>query len=456
MDKFALDMGKNFVWGVATAAYQIEGAKNEDGKKDSIWDVFCQKGDAIKDGSNGDFACDAYHRLEEDLDLIANLNVNAYRFSIAWSRLIPDGIGKINLKGADYYNRLINGLLRRNITPYLTLYHWDMPYALSLKGGFLNPDFPKWFEYYASVVVELFGDRVKHFFTFNEPQCMFGLGYRDGTHAPGLKTSLKEQLSAVHNMLLAHGLAVKQIRKIPSSKVGFASCGWIPMPVSNEKGEYELVKNSFFGFADDNPLWSVSLYADPIFFGKYPDRYYTVYKDIMPEFGEDDFNIISQPVDFFAQNTYEGGYISAVKDENGNYTGELKGVSFPTGSVVTPMGWHITPECLYFAVKYLYDRYKKPVFITENGISCNDFVFSDGKVHDPMRCEYICTHLKNLERAKREGVEIAGYFHWSLLDNFEWSLGYTQRFGLVYVDYTTFKRTPKDSYYLYRDIVSNS
>ena len=454
MKDFKIDMGKDFVWGVATAAYLIEGARNEDGKKDSIWDVFCERKGNIKDGSSGDVACDAYHHVEEDLDLIRGLNVNAYRFSIAWSRLIPDGVGEINRKGVDYYNRVINGLIERNITPYITLYHWDLPQALSVKGGLLNPDFPKWFEYYASVVVKLFGDRVNRFFTFNEPQCFIGLGFDTGTHAPGLKLGVRGQLQVLHHVLLAHGLAVRQLRKIPSCKVGFVSCLGVPMPASSDKTEYELVKKSFFDFDPENPLWSTSMYADPIFFGKYPDKYYRVYKDIMPNIGENDMEIISSPVDFFAQNTYEGGYLRAVKDENGNYTGKLEGVPFDVGAPVTPMDWHYTPECLYYVTKYMYERYNKPVFITENGISCRDFVYSDGKVHDPWRSEYIKTHLKQLERAKKEGVDVAGYFYWSLMDNFEWAAGYTQRFGLIHVDYKTQKRTVKDSYYTYRDIIS--
>lgn len=441
--------GKDFIWGVATASYQIEGARNEDGKSDSIWDTFTHKSGTVVDGSNADIACDCYHRLDEDLKLLEELGVKAYRFSVSWSRILPNGTGKINEKGVEYYNRLINGLLERNIIPYLTLYHWDLPQVLQDLGGFSNKEFPQWFLEYTKVVVSKFGDRVKHFFTFNEPQCIFNNAF-----APGIQYTLKEQLVRVHNMLLAHGLSAKEIHKIPGAKVGYASCGMIPIPLTDSSEDYEVSKKLFFSINKGNPVDSTTLYADPIFFGKYPDDYYEMFKDILPEIGENDMEIISEPLDFWAQNTYDGYYCKAKQQDDGTLIAE--GVERDWGTVKTSMGWHITPKSIYYAVKYVYERYNKPVYISENGISLQDFVFSDGKVHDPAREEYLLTYLEELGKAQKDGVKIEGYFYWSFLDNFEWMLGYTQRFGLVHVEYKTLKRTKKDSFYAYQKIIKEN
>lgn len=443
-----LDFGKDFVWGVATAAYQIEGGRNEDGKTDSIWDVFTHKKGIVVDGSTGDIACDSYHRLEEDLDLLKALRVKAYRFSVSWSRVLPDGVGQVNEKGVAYYNRLIDGLLSRGITPYLTLYHWDLPQVLQEMGGFSNKEFPKWFAYYAKTVAENFGDRVKHYFTFNEPPVIF-----DNAFAPGVWYTLKEQLARVHHMLLAHGLAVKELRKIPQAKIGFALCGLVPVPAEETQENYDLAKKWFFSMNKGYPYSAVTLYADPIFFGKYPDEYYEYYKDVMPEIGENDMEIISQPLDFLGQNTYQGEYFKVETDEHG----EKSLVQLPRkkGESVTAFGWYKTPKSLYYVSKYLYERYKMPLFIAENGIACLDFIYSDGKVHDMDREEYLRTHLVELARAKVDGVDIEGYFYWSFLDNFEWMQGYTKRFGLVYVDFETCERTPKESFAFYRKVIES-
>lgn len=438
---------KDFIWGVATAAYQIEGACDKDGKGKSIWDVFSHTPGRIVDGSNGDVACDAYHHMEEDLSLLEELGVKAYRFSIAWTRILPDGIGEVNQKGIDYYNRLINGLLARNITPYVTLYHWDLPQALQDKGGFLNEEFPIWFLNYTKVVAEVFGDRVKHFFTFNEPQCILNNAF-----APGISHTTQQQLTRIHHLLLAHGLAAKELHKIQGAKVGYVSCGGIPVPATDSEEDYKAAKEKFFDLDEGNLTECTSIYSDPIFFGKYPNQYYEVYKDILPNIREKDMEIISEPLDFWAQNTYGGEFVRAVKNEKGEMVAET--VERPWGSPTTSMGWDITPQSLYYVTKYVYERYGKPIYIAENGISLQDFVFSDGKVHDPTRIEYLYTYLRELEKANKDGVEIEGYFHWSFMDNFEWMRGYTQRFGLVHVDYQTLKRTKKDSFYAYQKIIN--
>lgn len=441
------DFGRDFVWGTATAAYQIEGGRNADGKGDSIWDICSNTPGKIRDGSNGDIACDSYHKLDEDLSLLQELGVNAYRFSVSWPRVLPNGIGKVNEKGVDYYNRLIDGLLERKITPYLTLYHWDLPQALQEKGGFLNENFPEWFLEYAKVIASRFGDRVKHFFTFNEPQNVL-----PSICPPCIQYSQKEQLVRIHNLLLAHGLAAKEIHKIDGAVVGYTSCGDIPMPQTDSPEEYELAKQEFFALNTEYPETCTSIYSEPIFNGKYPDRYYEEFKDIMPNIKPDDMKIISEPLDFWAQNTYSGYYVKAVK-VGGKVVAQR--IPYPCGAPINVLGWPILPKSVYYAVKYVYERYGKPVYMAENGTSLYDYVFNDGKVHDLARVEYIQNYLSELERAKKEGIDIKGYFYWSLLDNFEWFQGVAPRFGLVHVDYQTLKRTPKDSFYYFKSVIEN-
>lgn len=440
-----MDFGKGFFWGTATAAYQIEGGR-EDGKGDSVWDSFTRKQGAIARGENGDVACDHYHRWKEDVALMSGLGVNAYRFSLAWTRLFPAGTGRLEQRGADFYSRLIDALLEKGITPFVTLYHWDMPQALQEKGGFLNADVADWFGEYALAVRKLYGDRVRHFMTINEPQCVLGCGYRMGVHAPGLQYGRREQLVALHNLLRAHGRGASVLKEIPGAEVGYASCGFTYAPASDSPEDLSAAYERTFAFDKEDFLGLISTYADPIFTGRYPGGYYEM-EDI-PSCAADDMKLISAPVDFFAQNIYEGRTVR--RAENGS----VEELPAALGSPRTQMGWEITPVNMYWAPRLLYRRYGKKVYITENGISCPDYVFSDGKVHDSYRTEYLRSYLRELRRAANDGeTEVAGYFHWSLLDNFEWAEGYKQRFGLVHVDFNTQARTPKDSYYSYRDII---
>lgn len=446
-----MDFGKNFYWGTATASYQIEGACREDDRADSIWDTFSHKDGAVVRGENGDTACDHYHRLEEDLDLVKGLGYNAYRFSVSWPRLLPDGTGKVNEKGAGFYSRMVDGLLERGITPFLTLYHWDLPQALQNRGGFMNPEIADWFSEYAETVKKLFGDRVKHYFTINEPQCVLDCGYRQGIHAPGLQLSVKEQLAALHNLLRAHGSAAKVLKTIKDAEVGYASCGTIFAPVTDSKEDFDAAFERTFNYYTHSPLWSTSGYADPIFFGKYPAGWYEFPEDVRPEITHEDMKLISVPIDFFALNIYEGRFVRRGQD------GSIEELPFSVGAQKTQMGWEVTPEVLYWAPILLQKKYGKKVYISENGISCPDFVFTDGRVHDAYRKEYIKTYLEALRRAANsKEANVAGYFHWSLMDNFEWQNGYSQRFGLVHVDFETYKRTPKDSYDYYRQIVRSN
>lgn len=412
---------KEFVWGAATASYQIEGAYDEDGKGRNIWDEFTHTEGKITDKSTGDIACDHYHRYKEDVRLMSELGLKAYRFSIAWSRILPDGTGEINQKGIDFYNDLINELLKYGIEPYVTLYHWDLPYALHLKGGWLNDDSSNWFGEYARIIKDNFGDRVKHFITFNEPQVFAGCGYYEGVHAPGYKLAKGELLHIGHNILKAHGTAVKELRKGEKCSIGFSAASCPSIPISD--GDVNAARESYFFSEYDAFLFSDAYWADAMIKGKYP-QWVTNYKGSgAPEITDEDMKLINQPIDFIGMNIYNGKYVSAEKGVLGNEQGFAR----------TLIGWPITPTALYWGPKFYNERYDLPIIITENGMSCHDVVSLDGKVHDPNRIDYLNRYLLELKRAADDGVEIDGYFQWSLLDNFEWAQGYNQRFGTIYI-----------------------
>lgn len=440
---------KDFVWGVATSAYQIEGAWNEDGKGLSGWDVFCHEPGKIAEGHTGDVACDHYHLFREDVKLMKELGIKAYRFSICWSRLIPNGIGEINEAGAKFYSDLIDELLANGIEPYITLFHWDYPYELYKKGGWLNSDSVAWFAEYAAKVSELYSDRVKHFITFNEPQCFIGDGHFTGAHAPGLKVSYKDIFQICHNVLKSHGAAVIALRKNAKQpiKVGYAPTGTSCYPASESKEDIEAARKEMFKCHPLNVgiMWNISWWSDPVVLGKYPEEGLELYKEYLPEITEEDMKLINQPIDFYGNNIYNGKRVRA--DENGNPCGVARKVGMPK----TAIQWPITPEVLHWGPRFYYERYKLPFYITENGMSAHDVVSLDGKVHDPNRIDFLNRHLIELEKATDDGVDIAGYFQWSFMDNFEWAKGYTDRFGIVYVDFETQERIPKDSAYWYKD-----
>lgn len=439
----------DFVWGAATASYQIEGAYKEDGKGLNIWDEFTHQDGKILFNHNGDIACDHYHKVEEDVKLMSEIGIKAYRFSISWARIIPAGTGKINQKGIDFYNKLIDELLKYNITPFVTIYHWDLPYELHLKGGWLNEEISEWFEDYTKVIAQNFGDRVKNFITFNESEVFTGCGYWQGVHAPGFKLSDKDLLKICHNILLAHGKAVRVIReKVKDSYIGFTSAYKPQCPVSEK--DVEAVRKASYSCGRGNFIFAQRFWLDPIVFGKYPEEILRDYKDEMPLFTDEDMKIISTPIDFIGINTYEGFLMK--DDGNGNSIPAYRKDGFPR----TAIGWDVVPSSLYWAPKFLYDRYKMPIFITENGMSCHDVVSLDGKVHDPNRIDYLNRYLLELKKAVDDGVDVRGYFQWSLMDNFEWARGYEERFGLIYVDYETKKRTIKDSAYWYRNVIETN
>jgi len=439
-------MNKEFIWGVATSAYQIEGAVKEDGRGDTIWDVFSHTPGKTAFNHNGDIACNSYRLFEQDIDLISGLNAKAYRFSCAWSRIFPEGEGKINQKGIDYYLKLTDILIDKGIEPFVTLYHWDLPYELYKKGGFLNRDIAKKFGDYAELIVQKLGDRVKNYITFNEPQCIIGAGHQTGFHAPGLKLNRQELAICAHNLLLAHGEAVTAIRANSKAKIGFVSCDNAFCPETNTSEDIEAARLATFDTS--RFVNGLSLYNDAIFLGDYPEDFYKKFEDIDKSYIKGgDMELISQKIDYCCQNNYSCNRVKADKEKG--YEILEREAGFPVNSLNMP----IEAKGLYWIMKFLAQRYKKPMFVTENGLCCNDVISLDGKVHDTYRIDYLNRHLIEVKKLINEGIDIKGYFAWSLMDNFEWSFGYGQRFGLVYLDYKTLRRIPKDSYYWYKQII---
>jgi len=436
-----MGFSKDFIWGAATASYQIEGAWNEDGKGANIWDDFTHQPGKIEDGSTGDVACDHYHKYKEDVKMMKEMGLKAYRFSISWSRIIPDGIGAINPKGIEFYNNLINELIKNDIVPFITIFHWDLPSALYLKGGWLNPECADWFQYYTKVIAENFGDRVKNFITFNEPSVFLGCGYNIGVHAPGYKVGNKDFLLSACNVLRCHGRAVTELKKaIPDCKVGItlATQPKIPLAKENEQEAYD----SYFSCSLGGFIWTMAFWMDPIVFGKFPEQILKEAGDLFPAISDDEMKSINQKIDFLGVNIYEAQYA-------GNY------VRTP-GTAHTELSWDVYPEALKWGIKLNTKRYGLPMYITENGMSAHDWVSLDGKVHDPNRIDFLHRYIKGLRDAADEGCDIRGYFHWSLMDNFEWAKGYNPRFGLVYVDYKTQERILKDSAYWYKTVIESN
>lgn len=445
---------KDFIWGSATASYQIEGGAFADGKGLSVWDRFSHTDGKVFENHNGDVSCDHYHRYEEDLNLLHSLGIKNYRFSISWPRILPKGRGSINQKGLDFYNRLIDGLLDRDIRPFATLFHWDYPLELFKQGGWENDDSPKWFEEYAVLCAKEFGDRVKDFIPLNEPPCFIGMGHVTGEHAPGLKLPLSASIVMAHNALLSNGLAIKAIRSIvKDAKVGYAPNFNPMMPASDSKEDIEAARIAYFYVPEDPDrwYWNSSWWSDPIVLGEYPEQGLKIYGKYLPDNWQDDMPAIKQKLDFYGQNIYQGHYVKSAQNEKG-----FEILKHKPGIAKTASEWPVTPDCLYWAAKYLYERYKLPIIITENGMADIDTVFLDGKVHDPSRIDYLHKYLLALKKAAQEGVDVAGYFQWSFLDNFEWARGYADRFGIVYVDYDTLERIPKDSAYWYKNVIETN
>lgn len=442
---------KDFTWGAAAASYQVEGGWNEDGKGLSVWDMMVRQPGKIWDGHTGNVACDHYHRHAEDVALMADIGLQAYRLSISWPRVMPEGTGRINQAGFDFYDKLVDELLAKKITPWVTLFHWDYPYDLFLRGGWLNADSPKWFAEYTTAVVDRLSDRVNRWMTLNEPQCFIGMGHLTGEQAPGVKLGMAEVLLAGHHALMAHGMAAQVIRSRAKSKpqIGWAPIGPLFYPKTNSAADVEAWRQQCMVIEKDN-FWASNWWGDPVVLGRYPEEGLEAYGPHLPKFKSSDFEIMKQPLDFYGCNFYHGYPIQAGPD------GKPVRVNLPPGYPHTFTLWKVTPEVIYWGPKFLAERYKLPLVITENGLSNPDWVALDGKVHDYARIDFMIRYLRQIEKAIADGIDIRGYLHWSIMDNFEWNEGYKHRFGLIHVDYSTQKRTLKDSALWYRDVIKTN
>lgn len=437
-----------FLWGTATSSYQIEGALDEDGRGRSIWDDFCDREGAIKDRSSGAIACDHYHRYPEDVALMKAMGLKAYRFSIAWPRILKDGTGEINPKGVDFYSRLIDALLEAGITPYGTLYHWDLPTTLQAKGGWANRDIAGWFADYAAICARAFGDRMRDWITLNEPWCTAFLGYDYGAHAPGIRDT-KQAYQSMHNTLLAHGQGLQALRACLPHAQAPARCGitlnFQPgMPYRDyvsEDREAAAMANRYNGL--------YQCFAAPILTGAYPVEVMHMAGDAMPQVLPGDMALISQRNDFIGVNYYTPTKFVMQADRPHPKRN-------PNTEYTLMRDWEVEPDGLTYVLTELHRDSKGlvPLYITENGCSYPDVLSEDGRVHDDKRIAYLRGHFAAVQRAIAAGVDLRGYFVWSFMDNFEWAEGYTQFFGLVHVDYATQKRTPKDSAQYVRNVIA--
>lgn len=441
---------RNFIWGTAASAYQIEGAVGIGGRGLSVWDEFCKKEGAVARAETGEVACDHFHRFREDVRLLAEIGVKAYRLSISWPRVLPGGTGRMNPEGIAFYSALIDELLEHGIEPWITLFHWDYPLALFNKGGWLNPGSSDWFAEYAAAVTDAFSDRVAHWMTMNEPRCFVGYGHQTGYHAPGLNLPLPDVLRAGHHVLLAHGKAVAAIRAHAKETpvIGVAPDSFVHYPATDSAADIAAARASMFAITAKN-VFNNCWFSDSMLLGQYPDDGVALFESDMPKLGPDDMAIIRQPLDFFGINIYSGTAVAAGVNDKPEI------IPHAPGHPMTGMGWAIAPPALYWGPKFYHERYGLPIVVTENGMANLDWVQSDGKVHDSQRIDFMRRYLAEYARAIQDGVDGRGYFYWSILDNFEWADGYAKRFGLVHVDYATQKRTMKDSGTWYRDVITS-
>lgn len=461
----------HFTWGSATAAYQIEGAANADGRLPSIWDVFCQVPGKVRNGDTGDVADDHYHRMEGDLDLMAALGLPSYRFSVSWPRVVPGGSGPVNAAGLDFYQRLVDGLLERNITPLLTLYHWDLPQALQNEGGWTNRETVGRFVDYAEVIGRALGDRVPTITTLNEPWCSAFLGHSSGVHAPGI-TDNAAAITAAHHLNLAHGRAVTALRAVvPSSTQLSITLNLAQVYAATDTPADVEAASHVDAIAN-------RIFLDPILRGAYPSdllhttRHITNWAFV----AEGDLTDINAPIDVLGVNFYAPSRVTAATDEvraqvTGRWVNDPSqadaGASPWPGTDLaysvsqpgpyTGMGWPIVPESFTdLLLRVRRDYPEIPMVITENGASFDDEVTADGEVHDADRIDYVRRHLAAVHAAIQGGADVRGYYLWSFMDNFEWAWGYSKRFGMVHVDYDSLVRTPKDSALWFRDVIKNN
>ncbi len=433
-----IEFPEGFVLGAATAAYQVEGAAFEDGKGKSIWDVFSHVPGNVERDETGDVACDQYHRYPEDIKIMQELNLQAYRFSVSWPRIYPQGTGAINEKGLDHYDRLVDALLEAGIDPWITLYHWDLPQALHERGGWPNREIVDWFTDYAVTMAERLGDRVKNWMTMNEPWvCCYG-GYRDGGMAPGIK-DMEQALAAAYNFNLAHGRAYHALKQVNANlKIGITHATQQHQPLDDQPESLALAE---FLWQENN-----GVFLEPILSGSYPQAIIDRYPEAVPAIRTEDLVEMNR-YDMIGLQYYTDNLIR---------NGELVQEKLPEFEY-TEMGWPVTPEGFYNNIMEYIRRYNpKELAITENGMAQADVVGDDGRVHDVRRQEYLKTHLEMVHRAIQDGAPLTGYLAWSFVDNYEWACGYRPRFGLVHNDYATQTRTIKDSGRMYAKIIRNN
>ena len=434
----------DFLWGTATASYQVEGAAHKDGRGPSIWDTFCRTPGKVAFGHTGDVATDQYHRYEEDVRLMDELGVGSYRFSLAWPRIFPDGYGVQNPKGFDYYNRLVDALLAKGIAPAVTLYHWDLPQRLQDQGGWPARETALHFEAYARACYDALGDRVKSWITINEPWCVTLLSHLIGAHAPGLQDE-QAAYRAIHHVNLAHGIALRVFREGGyDGQIGTTLNLSTPRPATVRE-EDKLA-------ADRAADRDSRMFLDPLFGRPYPERHLAAHPHLDIPIRNGDMELIGGTIDFLGMNYYNERAVRFDADAPEEFVG------VPTYHPVTAMGWPIVPDGLYRQLHWVgRETGGLPLYITENGCAYDDRLTPDGsRVRDTDRIDYLRAHFRVCARAIEDGVPLKGYYLWSLIDNFEWAFGYTRRFGIVYCDYTDQRRVPKDSYYFYRDVIAGN
>ena len=458
-----------FLWGVASASFQVEGYPRADGAGESIWDRFVHTPGKTEAGDTGDIACDHYHLWKQDVKLMKRLGVKAYRFSLSWCRLLPDGVGRVNQPGVDFYNRLIDELLANGITPMVTLFHWDYPQALQDRGGLFQRDSAEWFGEYAATAFRSYGDRVKLWLTLNEPAVFTDCGYRKGVHAPGLK-EWDAMILAGHNLMRGHGRAVEALRGIdPKGKIGVAFALGPNLPELETREEYAAARR--------NGAYSRRI-CDPIMLGEYPPRFLQMFDGHMPPGFEKDMDLISQPVDILGVNYYSKWRVThdpsvpflqskgvpawskdsgQVNVHQSSFAKEPMPERGKRGEKLTPMGWAVCPEGLYETLAWARKRYGNyPMYITENNAAGFDVPGPDGIVHDQYRIDYLREHFRAARRAIEDGIDLRGYMVWTLMDNLEWAAGYRVRCGVVHTDFKTLKRTLKDSARWYKRVIAKN
>ncbi len=434
----------DFVWGTATASFQVEGAATVDGRKPSIWDTFCRTPGKVAFGHTGDVATDQYHRYDEDVRLMHELGVGSYRFSLAWPRIYPDGHGARNPRGFDYYNRLVDALLAHGIAPAVTLYHWDLPQTLQDEGGWPVRETALHFEEYARACFEALGDRVKSWITINEPWCVTLLSHLMGEHAPGLRDE-QAAYSAIHHVNLAHGIALRVFREGGyDGRIGTTLNLSTPRPATS-RDEDRLA-------ADRAADRDSRMFLDPLLGRSYPERHLAAHPGVDLPVRDGDMELIAGKLDFLGLNYYNERAVRFDAEAPEQF------VTVTTHHPLTAMGWPIVPDGLYRQLHWVNSQTGGlPLYVTENGCACDDRLSSDGtRVHDTDRIDYLRSHFRVCARAIEDGVSLKGYYLWSLIDNFEWAWGYTRRFGIVFCDYTDLRRVPKDSYYFYREVIAGN